>query len=83
MANLAMKHGYKPDDLASAAISRSSSFWGKKSNMWNECIEKYSLLCDNENGQIVEIGKIVCDYAEKQKENALEKEREEDIYGRY
>ena len=82
MAKLALNHGYKPDDIARATISRSRSWSGKESNMWAEQLEKYSLLLNDKDTRIVEIGKIVSDYAQKQKTKALEEEREEDIYGR-
>jgi len=83
MAKLSLNHGHKPDDIAYAAICSSRSWSGKESNMWKEWSEKYSFLLNDRDGRIVEIGKIVSDYAQKQKVRALEEEKEEDIYGRF
>jgi len=40
-------------------------------------------LFSDKDEKIRIIGNICCDYIQKQKAKALEKEREEDIYGRY
>lgn len=54
---------------------------GNESDMWEGWVEVFEQLCQDNDERIQDIGKEGKDYALKQKEQALQQERREAVYG--
>ncbi len=59
-------------------------YWsGSESDMWNGWVEKFAELCSHEDDGVRAVAEIGRAYAQRRREEALEEERLEAIYGRF
>lgn len=83
MAKYALSAGYKHEEIISATYGFSYSWSGNESDMWDDWIKKFEPLCASEDEDIRKLGEIGRRKATLSKENALEQERNESIFGRW
>jgi hypothetical protein len=89
-ASLALKKGYSTREIAIAVYgfaaygfpSKGIIRVGKESNTWREWVDRFEKLMSHENEQIREVGFIGKTEANKSLEIALQREHEEDVFGR-
>lgn len=83
-AKMAMDAGYSPRDIANAAYGypfRSVSWTGRESLTREKWVKRFDTLCSYDDERIREVGRIGKAKAEVELQNALSREREEDIFG--
>ena len=83
-AKLAINAGYDADQIAHAAVwarPEGFSFWGSEAAVWSEWIERFELLCEDDDDDIRAIGESGRRQSAANRDRALAEERHEAIYG--
>lgn len=81
-ALLALNAGYSAEEVAGAVHGMTFSWWGSEAAMWGEWVEKFEVLCSHEDERIQTVGVIGRDQARARQDNALQRERNEAVFGR-
>ena len=82
LAEIALAHGYNPDDISKQLMYASREWCGKESEMWSKRIVEYANLLNHDNSGIKKIGENCLAYADNQKKSAENNEYNEDVFGR-
>ena len=83
MAKLALDAGYSSKEVALAIYGFGMEFgWiGSESEMWSGWVERFERLCSHEDERIREVGEMGKAHMEENLRRALNRERQEAIYG--
>ena len=83
MAKLALDAGYSSADIAVAMRQHVgvSVEWGPISKKWETWVKRFERLCEHEDTQIREIGRVGRQQAATILDRALEREHDEAVYG--
>ncbi len=83
-AKMALDWGYLPRDIARASYGfpiSGVSWVGNESDMRREWVERFDGLCSHEDERIREVGLIGKEEAKIKMEEALRRERAEEVFG--
>lgn len=81
-ALLALDAGHSAEKVAESVHGGFYSWSGNESDMWGEWVEKFEALCSHENERIQEVGVIGRHHAKARQNSALQRERNEAVFGR-
>jgi hypothetical protein len=81
-AKLALEAGFSAEEVSRAAYAGVQGWSGSESAMWSDWEQQFATLCTHEHIGIRAAGEAGSAYARERKEQALESERWEAIYGR-
>lgn len=79
-ALLALAHGYTPEDVAAAAVSR-GEWRGRESAMYQEWIDDFSPFLTDAEAGIQTVARVAIEQASADLQRAVEQERRAAVYG--
>jgi hypothetical protein len=82
-ALLALDAGYSPSDISQAVYGRFQSWMGSESTYWSEWAESFEPLLVHVDPRVRSVGQIGKERALAKRDQALARERLEDIYGHF
>lgn len=82
-ALIAYEAGYKPMDISLAARGSHWGGMGPMSNMWQEWVDEFSALLEQEDSRVKEIAEAGIEWSSAERDRALQEEKHESIYGRF
>ena len=82
-ALVAVDAGYSPMDVALAPRGSHWGGWGPMSRMWQKWVDNFTPLLEHENASIRTVGKAGMEWSTAERDRALRKERNDDVYGRF
>ena len=82
-AKLALAAGFSAEAVGISAFGDGVSWSGSESAMWSEWAVQFASLCSHEDAGVRAASQVGRSHAQQRREEALERERLESIYGRF